>query len=96
MTSISKDEVRRLAQLSGISLSDDQMKEFQEDLGNILNYVEQLQQIDTTNIEPTYQVTQLTNVEREDEVINYRLSRDEILANSPDQQNNQIKVPKVL
>ncbi len=96
MTNISKDEVRRLAQLSSISLSDDQITQLQEDLGAILNYVEQLQKIDTSNVEPTYQVTGLENVEREDEIIDYGLSRDDLLAGAPDKQDSQIKVPKVL
>lgn len=96
MAYVDEDEVRRLAQLSSISLSDDQRKALQEDLGNILNYIEQLKAIDTTNIEPTYQVTGLENVEREDEIIDYGLSRDDLLANAPDKQDDQIKVPKVL
>ncbi len=96
MTNIDKNEVRRLAQLSSISLNDKQIEDLQKDIGNILNYVEQLQQIDTSDIEPSYQVTHLSNVGREDVVINYGLSREQLLNSAPDQQDGHIKVPKVL
>lgn len=96
MTHISRDDVLHLAQLSSIQLSDDEISNLQEDLANILTYIEQLKEIDTTNVEPTYQVTGLESVEREDNIIDYGLSRDDLLSNTPDKQDNQIKVPKVL
>lgn len=96
MTQISRDDVLHLAQLSNLQLSDDEISNLQVDLANILTYIEQLKSIDTTNIEPTYQVTGLENVEREDEIIDYGLSRDDLLSNAPYKQDNQIKVPKVL
>jgi len=96
MTNIDKNEVRRLAQLSSISLNDKQIEDLQNDIGNILNYVEQLQQIDTNGVEPSYQVTHLSNVGREDIVINYGLSREQLLNSAPEHQDGHIKVPKVL
>ncbi len=96
MTQISRDDVLHLAQLSSLQLSDDETDNLQEDLANILTYIEQLKEIDTSNVEPTYQVTGLENIERDDEIIDYGLSRNDLLANAPDKQDNQIKVPKVL
>lgn len=96
MTNINEGTVRHLAQLSSISLSDDEVSSLQEDLANILTYIEQLQEVDTENVEPTYQVTGLKNVGREDEIIDYGLGRDDLLAGAPDVQDSQIKVPKVL
>lgn len=96
MTQISRDDVLHLAQLSSLQLSDDEISNLQEDLANILTYIEQLKEIDTENVEPTYQVTGLKNVGRQDEIVDYGLNRDDLLAGAPDTQDNQIKVPKVL
>lgn len=96
MTQISRDDVLHLAQLSNLQLADDEVAGLQEDLGNILGYVEQLGELDTTGVEPTYQVTDLENVWRDDSIINYNVSREELLARAPEQDKQQIKVPKVL
>lgn len=96
MTQISRDDVRHLAQLSSLQLSDDEAANLQVDIQNILKYVEQLSSLDTSGVEPTYQVTGLTNVWRDDTVIDYGVSREQLLALAPEQSNNQVKVPKVL
>ena len=96
MTQISRDDVQHLAQLSSLALSDDEVTNLQTDLGNILGYVEQLQSLDTSGVEPTYQVTDLENVWRSDEIDNYDMIREKLLALASDSQDNQIKVPKVL
>lgn len=96
MARISKDEVKHLASLSNISLTDDEVASMQSDLENILNYVSQLEDLDTAGVEPTYQVNGLENVDRSDEVIDYGVSREDLLASAPQQKDNQIKVPKVI
>ena len=96
MTQISRDDVQRLAQLSSLQLSDNEIDNLKVDIGNILGYVEQLSQLDTTGIEPTYQVTDLENVWRDDVVDDYGIGREVLLALAPASHNNQIKVPKVL
>lgn len=96
MTQISRDEVHRLAQLSSLALADDEIDALQIDIGNILGYIQQLSELDTTGVEPTYQVTGLENVWREDKIDDYGIDRDELLALAPESQNGQIKVPKVL
>ena len=96
MARISKDEVVHLASLSNISLTDDEVASMQGDLENILNYVSQLSTLDTTGVEPTYQVNGLENVDRPDEVIDYGVTREGLLAIAPEQSDNQIKVPKVI
>lgn len=95
-TSVSQDDVLRLAQLSSLQLSDDEIAALQTDLGNILGYIEQLGELDTTGVEPTYQVTDLENVWRDDVVQTAAADREALLALAPAQQDNQIKVPKVL
>lgn len=96
MTQISSDDVHHLAQLSSIQLSDEESTSLQADLGNIVTYIQQLSELDTTGVEPTYQVTDLQNVWRNDEVDDYGIGREKLLALAAEQLNNQIKVPKVL
>lgn len=96
MTVISRDDVQHLAQLSSLQLDDNEIDALQADLGNILGYVEQLSELDTTGVEPTYQVTDLQNVWRDDSVIDYGVSREQLLELSFDSEDHQVKVPKVL
>lgn len=96
MSSITLDDVKKLALLSAISLSDDEAVIMRDELETILGYVEQLDEVDTTGLEPTYQVTGLENVMRDDQVMDYGVSPDDLLANAPDQQDGAIKVRRVL
>lgn len=96
MTVISRDDVQHLAQLSSLQLANDEVDNLVTDINGILGYIEQLGQLDTTGVEPTYQVTDLENISRTDEVIDYGVSREQLLALAPAQQDNQVKVPKVL
>lgn len=96
MTQISRDDVQHLAQLSSLQLGDDEIIDLQKDLGNILEYIKQLSELDTAGVEPTYQVTDLDNVWRDDTVIDYGIAREELLALSPESASKQVKVPKVL
>jgi aspartyl-tRNA(Asn)/glutamyl-tRNA(Gln) amidotransferase subunit C len=96
MTQISTDEVRSLAQLSSLALSDDEVNDLKQDISTILAYVEQLDELDTSGVEPTYQVTNLENVWREDEVLADEVTREQLLALAADTKNDQVKVPKVL
>lgn len=96
MTQITREDVLHLAQLSSLQLNDDEINGLHLDIGNILSYVEKLNELDTEDIEPTYQVTGLSNVWREDKVIDYKISREDLLKLSVETLDNQVKVPKVL
>lgn len=96
MTAISRDDVQHLAQLSSLQLSDREVDDLQVDISNILGYVQQLSELDTTGVEPTYQVTDLENVWREDIVVHSDVTREQLLALSTASINHQVKVPKVL
>ena len=96
MTQITRDDVQHLAQLSSLQLDDGEVDSLRSDLENILGYIEQLSELNTTGVEPTYQVTDLENVWRDDSVDDYGISRDDLLALAPAAEQNQIKVPKVL
>jgi aspartyl-tRNA(Asn)/glutamyl-tRNA(Gln) amidotransferase subunit C len=93
---ISRDDVVHLAQLSNLQLADGEIEALQTDMMNILQYVQQLSELDTSGVEPTYQVTDLENVYREDVVVRASADREVLLRLAPDQANDQIKVPKVL
>jgi aspartyl-tRNA(Asn)/glutamyl-tRNA(Gln) amidotransferase subunit C len=93
---ISIDDVRYVAGLAKIAVSDDEATRLQKELDAILGYVQQLDQLDTTGVEPTYQVTGLKNVDRDDVIIDYGVSQEALLRLAPQSKDGQIKVPKVL
>lgn len=96
MTQISRDDVLHLAQLSNLQLANDEIDALQADIANILGYVEQLEELDTEGVEPTYQVTDLENVSRDDTIIDYGVTRETLLGLAKEQAANSVKVPKVL
>lgn len=96
MTQISIDDVHHLAQLSSLQLGDSEAEALRTDLENILGYIEQLSELNTEGVEPTYQVTDLQNIWRDDVVDDYGVNREQLLTLAPETENNQIKVPKVL
>ena len=95
MTTISTSDIQHLASLSSLALADDEVDGLRQDLENIIGYIKQLGELDTAGIEPTYQVTGLENVWREDEV-KPGISAEKLLELAPEKQNNQVKVPQVL
>ena len=95
MTTISTSDIQHLASLSSLALADDEVDGLRQDLENIISYIEQLSKLDTAGVEPTYQVTGLANVWREDEVQS-GVSREALLNLAPEKQNSQVKVPQVL
>ncbi len=96
MTEITRDDVLHLAQLSSLELNESEIDGLRKDISNILGYVDQLSKLDTKGVEPTYQVTGLENVWRDDEIIDYGISRESLLQRAPESTDNQVKVPKVL
>ena len=96
MTAISKDEVARLATLSNVGLDEAEIISLQKDLATILQYVDQLKELDTEGVEPTYDVHYQSNVTRRDVVSDKNLNKETLLDLAPEVSNEQIKVPKVL
>ncbi len=95
MASISRDDVLKLAKLSMLELSEDQLVRFTKELDEIVQYVEQLQSVDVEGLEPTFQVTGLQNVMRADEVKPFETAA-QLLKNVPATEGNLIKVRRVL
>lgn len=96
MAKLSREDVLKLARLSRLHLSDDEIEQFATEISSILGYVEQLQEVDLKDMPPTNQVTGLTNVMRADEIINYGASPKELLKNAPATQGGHIKVKRML
>ncbi len=96
MTQVSRDDVLALARLSSLQLSDNEIDSLTAEMASILGYVAQLDELNTDSVEPTYQVTGLQNIWRDDSVLETHISRESLLALAPEAATNQIKVPKVL
>jgi aspartyl-tRNA(Asn)/glutamyl-tRNA(Gln) amidotransferase subunit C len=96
MTKLTREDVLKLAQLARIELTDEEVDKFAAEFTAILGYVEQLQSVDVTGLQPTSQVTGLTNVTREDEIRDYGYETKELLKNVPQTENDQIKVKRMI
>ena len=96
MSTITNDDVRHLAQLSSLQMPDAEVESLRAGIEKIINYINQLDELDTDDVEPTYQVTGLQNVWRDDEIIDSSVSRQQLLALAAEQSDNCVKVPKVL
>lgn len=94
--SITREDVLHLAELSDISLSEEQIEPLIKDLDNIVNYFSQLDELNTENVEPTYQCFDMQNVWREDVIEEFEAKRNDLLSLTVESEDNQIKVPKVL
>ena len=90
------ETIKHLADLSSFSLSDEEIASLGKDLNGIIKYISQLDELDTDNVEPTYQVFEMENVWRDDEIIPQDASREQLLALTKEEKDYQIKVPKVL
>lgn len=96
MAKITREDVLKLARLSKIKLRDDEIDKFADELGAIVEYVEQIDSVDAKDLPPTDQVTGLKNVMRSDEVVDYGISSKELLKNAPAVEENQLRVKRIL
>ncbi len=92
---ISKQEVEHVAKLARLELSEEEKEKLTDQLSNILTYVEKLNELDTTGIEPTSHVLDIRNVMRDD-VAAPSLPQERALANAPDKAAGHYKVPKII
>lgn len=88
-------QVRYIAHLSRLELDSEEEKKFTRQLGNILSYVEKLQELDTSDVPPTSHVLHITNIYREDK-LGFSLSPEKAMANAPSRKDNQFKVPRIV
>ncbi len=96
MANFTRDDVLKLARLARIDLDESEIEGFTREFAAILHYVEQLQQVDIEGLEPTSQVTGLTNVMRPDEVRDYGYKPKDLLKNVPQVENDHIRVKRMI
>ena len=93
--SVTLQDVEHVARLAKLSFTEDEKKKLVNELNSILEYMEQLNELDTSNVDPLSHVIELSNVFRED-VVKPGLTREEALSNAPARSEKFFKVPKVL
>jgi aspartyl-tRNA(Asn)/glutamyl-tRNA(Gln) amidotransferase subunit C len=93
--SVSIKDVEHVAALARLSFSDVEKETLTHELNDILKYMEQLNTLDTSNVEPLAHVVELNNVFRKD-VVRPTVPRDEALKNAPAKTEEFFKVPKVI
>jgi aspartyl-tRNA(Asn)/glutamyl-tRNA(Gln) amidotransferase subunit C len=93
--SIDKNQVKKVAKLSRISLDDTKLEFLSKDLALILNFVEQLNELDTKKTEPLTSIVDKTFEPRADKINDGKI-KNEILKNSPDKNEDFFIVPKVI
>lgn len=93
--SVSIDEVRYIAALARLSFSEEEEVRIAEQLSKVLDYVEKLNELDTSGVPPMSHVLDLHSVFRKD-VVEQRITRDDALENAPDADGTFFRVPKVI
>jgi len=92
---LSEKDVQYVAKLARLEVTDQEVGKYTQQLANILDYVEQLNKLDTTNVEPLTHPLDVKNVFRPD-VVKPSLTQREVLSNGPEVQSGHFKVPKIM
>ncbi len=92
---ISKEDVIKVAELARLEFKEEETQLFTEQLGNILEYIEKLNELDTENVEPTSHVLDISTPLRDDKVVKW-LSIEEVLQNAPESEDDFFVVPQVI
>lgn len=96
MSTFSDDDIIKLARLSRLQLTKEEVAKYKKELSAIVGYVERLQSVEIDGLAPTSQVTGLKNVVRPDEELDYGPTPDELLANAPKTEDHQFKVKRMV
>lgn len=92
---ISREEVKHVANLARLRFDEGELEKFTDQLNAILTYIDKLNELDTSEVEPTYHVLDLVNVFREDQ-IQPSLPREAALANAPERADGFFQVPRII
>lgn len=92
---IDLQEVQKVAKLARLTLSPGEETQFGAQLNDILGYVEQLKELDTTGVQPTTRAIELSNILREDRQTTYA-QREALLGQAPEQDGDYFRVPKIM
>ncbi len=91
---ISEKEVRHVAKLARLELTDKEVEKYSAQLGDILKYVELMNEVDTTGIEPMPHAIPIYNVMRDD-IVKYEETKEELMKNAPYEEDGFFRVPKI-
>ncbi|MFH1582501.1 MAG: Asp-tRNA(Asn)/Glu-tRNA(Gln) amidotransferase subunit GatC [bacterium] len=92
---ISKEEVKHIAKLARLGISDKEITKYQKDLSSVLDYIEKLERVNVSGVEPTSHPFSSENVVREDEVLNKK-DNGKLVDMAPDKKDNYVKVKSIL
>lgn len=92
---LSREQVEHVALLARLELKEEEIEMYRQQLGKILEYIEKLNELDTTDVPPTAHVLPVKNVYREDAVREH-MATEKALANAPDREENYFRVPRIL
>jgi aspartyl-tRNA(Asn)/glutamyl-tRNA(Gln) amidotransferase subunit C len=92
---IDREEVRKVANLARLELTPEEEEQFTSQLNGILDYFEQLSELDTSNVEPTTRAIDVSNVMRSDDLQPFA-NKESILQGAPDRDGEFFKVPKIM
>ena len=95
MTKITKEEVRKVAELARLELNENEINNHAEQLEKILGYIRQLEKIDTDDVQATMRAIEVINVLRRDEKKNFDCN-EELLELGPSREDKYFKVPKII
>ncbi|MFD0051011.1 Asp-tRNA(Asn)/Glu-tRNA(Gln) amidotransferase subunit GatC [Actinomycetes bacterium NPDC127524] len=95
MSRITMDQVKHVAHLARLAISEEEAVQFQKQLDTMISFAEQLNELDTENVEPTSHVLKMSNVMRED-IAKEGLPIDKVLKNAPDSKDGHIRVPSIM
>jgi len=95
MVKIDDNEVKRLAELAMLSLSEGEVKAMSKELKNIFKMIEEINKFDTSGVEQTDQVTGLQHVTREDKIDDYKVKPKDLVDAAAKKQDDQVEVPSV-
>ena len=91
---INKEEVKHVAKLARLELTDEEVNKYSQQLGSILQYIKQMNEVNTTKIEPMPHAIPVYNVMRED-IVKYEQTKEELMANAPFEEDGFFRVPKI-
>ncbi|WP_332691817.1 Asp-tRNA(Asn)/Glu-tRNA(Gln) amidotransferase subunit GatC [Halalkalibacter lacteus] len=95
MSRIQEEQVKHVAHLARLAITEEEAKMFTEQLDAIITFAEQLNELDTTGVKPTTHVLDMKNVLREDKSTE-GLPIEDVLKNAPDHEDGQIRVPSII
>ena len=91
---ITVKDVEHVAKLARLELTEEEKDLYTKQLGDVLKYVDQMNEVDASNVKPMTQVIDFVNVMRED-VPHQEISKEALMSNAPDEENGFFKVPKI-